>query len=56
MNNNTVTVTICIDTTKLNTIYDIEKVVASKTRQAAKELATQIFYKRNKKYLKRKNW
>ena len=44
MNNNTVTVTICIDTEKLNTIYDIEKVAASKTRHAAKELATQIFY------------
>jgi len=52
MNNNTVTVTICIDTARLETIDDIEKAVEVKTRQAAKELMKQVFSKKEEKLLK----
>ena len=43
MNNNTLSVTIFVDTDKLTTIDDIEKAVEYKTRDAAKELMKQIF-------------
>lgn len=43
MNNNIVSVTIFVDTDKLNTIDEIKKAVKDKTRSAAKELMKQIF-------------
>jgi len=52
MNNNTVTVTICIDTARLETIDDIEKAVQTKTRQAAKQLMKQIFEAKEQKIFK----
>lgn len=38
MNNNTVNVTIFVDTDKLNSIDDIEKAVEAKIKSAAKQL------------------
>ena len=52
MNNNTVSVTIFLDTDKLNTIDEIEKAVKDKTRSAAKELIKQIFSKKEEKLFK----
>lgn len=52
MNNNTVSVTICIDTARLETIDDIEKAVQTKTRQAAKQLMKQIFEAKEQKIFK----
>ena len=54
MNNNTVSVTICVDTNKLNNMYDIEKEVENKLREAAKELVEKILAKRQEKLLEDK--
>ena len=52
MNNNTVSVTIFVDTDKLTTIGEIEKAVKDKTRSAAKESMKQIFEAKEQKILK----
>ena len=52
MNNNTVSVTIFIDTDKLNSLGEIEKAVKYKTRSAAKDLIKQILSKKEEKLFK----
>lgn len=54
MNNNTISVTICVDTDKLNNMDEIEKEVEDKIRDAAKELIKKIFAKKEEKLLKEK--
>ena len=48
MNNNTISVTICVDTDKLNNMDEIEKEVEDKIRDAAKELIKSTFPKRKR--------
>ena len=52
MNNNTISVTIFVDTDKLNSLDEIEKAVKYKTRSAAKDLIKQILSKKEEKLFK----